>query len=445
MKRNDLAETIVSAALGSASGIQAIRKGGAVLLIQTDSFWLEQLRAASDLIPGNCIPTDTLPISDVDRNRFEEALWPRAAALGAKWTSCDDDTEGVDRTKDLASVVQALAEDIDGGLKREIWLNLPPINCLTLIRVAGTTVRPASLGTGVVFVPYSGDVGELGKDALLQCKAEAKSDDRPTTRIFATAQLLPAWDVATFGKGATRMLQMMVNEGRATILKASGGFMVVMAERVVRRGGEISLQMLHAFRDTSLATVVKGIPTQVSALRTIVETASLSECRRMLKLFFESGRVGVLAGTQFGEDGLLQQTKQGVVNESICLRDQIRHPAMYDSRGLRVIEEVQAIMEVRAVAVGLEKQHLLLGCVLEGGWMPKWEEDDPRFSAWDPATQEWDSLFKVVDRPPEKRSGDTTTSSTDKSKRKRGSQPPAATEGQGSHRPHGEPMEDEDP
>jgi len=44
-----------------------------------------------------------------------------------------------------------------------------------------------------------------------------------------------------------------------------------------------------------------------------VETASLSECKRKLTLFFASGRVGVLAGTQFGDDGLLQQTKQDVV------------------------------------------------------------------------------------------------------------------------------------
>jgi hypothetical protein len=443
MQRNDLAETIVSAALGPVFGIQAIRKRGAVLLIQTGSFWLEQLRAASELIPGNCIPTDTLPISEVDRNRFEEALWPRAAALGAKWTSCDDGTEGVDRTKDLTNVVKALEEDIDGGLKREIWLNLPPINCSTLIQVAGITAQPVLQGTGIVFVPYSGDMGELGKDALLQCKAEAKGDERPTTRIFTTAQLLPEWDVATFGKGATRMLQMMVNEGRATVLKASGGFVVVMAERVVRRGGEISLQMVHAFQDTSLATVVKGIPTQASALRTIVETASLSECKRKLTLFFASGRVGVLAGTQFGDDGLLQQTKQDVVIESICLRDQIRHPAMYDSRGLRVIEEVQTSMGVRAVAVGLEKQHLLLGSILEGGLMPRWDEHDPRFSAWDPAVQEWDSLFQVADRSLEKRSSDTTVSNTDKSKRSRSSQPPAATGGQGSHHQHGEHMEDE--
>jgi len=104
-KRHDLAEIIVGSALETVSGIQAILTGGAVLLIQTDSFWLKQLVEASELIPGNCIPTDSLPISDADRRRFEEALWPRAAALGAKWASCDDGTEGIDRTNDLTSVV----------------------------------------------------------------------------------------------------------------------------------------------------------------------------------------------------------------------------------------------------------------------------------------------------------------------------------------------------
>ena len=329
-------------------------------------------------------------------------------------------------------MVQALEADIDGGLRRELWLNLPPINHSTLIRVADTTMRPEPQGTGIVFVPYSGEVVGIETDNLLQCRPEARSEYKSTTRIFATAQLLPTWNVATFGSGATRILQMMVKEGRATILRAVGGFMVVMAERMVRHGEEISLHMLHAFHDPSLTAVVKGTLTQVSALQATVETASLIECKRKLIQFFQTGRVGILSVTRVGDDGLLQQTKGVVVSDDICLRDQIRHPALYDSRGLRAVEEVQAMLSVRVVAVGPEQQHLLLGRVSEGSLMPAWDEHDPRFLAWDPVLQGWDSLLKVVDRSTEKRSGGEVASGADVGKQSKIPKSSAETGGDGT-------------
>ena len=394
-KRHDLAEIIVSSAMEGRSGIQAIRKGGGVLLVQSGSFWLTQLVQASGVVPGSCIPTNILPIDSDARSRFETALWSRAAALGAKWEECAGETEGTDCTQDLGEVVGALEQDPDGSIRREIWLNLPPLSYSTLIRVGDTKMRPEPQGTGIVFVPHSGDIVGSGADILRQCKAETWSESKPSTRVFTTAQLLPTWDVATFGYGATRMLRVMVEEGRATILKAVGGSMVVMAERATWHGKEILFRMSDTHSDPSLTTSVKGTPTQVSALRVAVETASIQQFKKKMKHFFEIGHIGVLTGTKMGDDGLLQQTSTAGVREDICLRSMLKHPVLYDSRGLRAMEDVMAAMTltVRMVAVGHERQHLLLGVTMEGGLMPAWPDHDPRFAEWNTAEMGFEFLL----------------------------------------------------
>ena len=183
------------------------------------------------------------------------------------------------------------------------------------------------------------------------------------------------------------MLRVMVEEGRATILKAVGGSMVVMAERATWHGKKILFRMSDTYSDPSLTTLVKGTPTQVSALRVAVEKASIQQFKKEGKHFFEIGHIGVLTGTKMGDDGLLQQTSTAGVREDICLRSMLRHPVLYDSRGLRAMEDVMVTMTmtVRMVAVGPERQHLLLGVTMEGGLMPAWPDHDPRFAEWNTA------------------------------------------------------------
>ena len=394
-QRNDLAEAIIGSAMYRGSGIQAIRKGGGVLLVQENSFWLRQLVEASEVIPGSRIPTETLQVTNEDQICFEMALWPRAAALGSKWEICDEGTEGINRTNELPGVVQALKEDIDSRIPKEVWMSLPPINYSTQVRVGDVMLRPDVQGTAIVFVPYSGEIMGIGRETLLRCRAEDRNDLKPTTRIFTTAQLLPTWDVATFGSGAARILQAMANEGRATILRAVGGYIVVMAERAVLHGYEVTFNMQQAFGDPTLMSIAKGTLTQASPLRAALETASLRECKQRLMVYFSTGKMGVLAGTRVGEDGLLRCTAMTAVKEEICLRRIIQHPALCDSRGLRVVEEIVTTLELRAIAVGCDRRHLLIGMATPNNMLSGWRDEDPRFLEWNPEQADIEVLLTM--------------------------------------------------
>ena len=48
---------------------------------------------------------------------------------------------------------------------------------------------------------------------------------------------------------------------------------------------------------------------------------------------------------------------------------------------------------VRMVAVGPERQHLLLGVTMEGGLMPAWPDHDPRFAEWNTAEMGFEFLL----------------------------------------------------
>jgi len=50
-------------------------------------------------------------------------------------------------------------------------------------------------------------------------------------------------------------------------------------------------------------------------------------------------------------------------------------------------------LTVRMVAVGHERQHLLLGVTMEGGLMPAWPDHDPRFAEWNTAEMGFEFLL----------------------------------------------------
>ena len=75
--------------------------------------------------------------------------------------------------------------------------------------------------------------------------------------------------------------------------------------------------------------------------------------------------------------------------------------------------------------------------------MPAWDEHDPRFLAWDPVLQGWDSLLKVVDRSTEKRSGGEVASGADVGKQSKIPKSSAETGGDGTRYQASDSMEED--
>jgi len=66
---NNIVELLVESHLLDREAM-AIRKSGAVLLIQKNSFWKQQLLDADDITPGQSIPTATLPITSESNKKL---------------------------------------------------------------------------------------------------------------------------------------------------------------------------------------------------------------------------------------------------------------------------------------------------------------------------------------------------------------------------------------
>ena len=454
-RRDDIAAILVEADCLSGAAL-AIKTAGATLLIQKDSFWRRQLLEASDLIPGQSIPTDTLPISSEDIEMFEALLFPKAAAIGTKWEETPQ-VGNMIHPNETSELVKALEQGFSMEIRREIWGALPPINHMSLIQVKDDYLRPSIRGPGVIFMPNRGPLTGNWQVDIENCRAEFKSEEpRERVRIRTVAELIPTLDVATFGVGVARILKAMAIAGRAAIRHATNGLIVILAERCTLDGRERSSLLSHGFGD--LEAHFKRIqPKQSVDVQGQLNSLTMRECEQRLQDFFEKGQIGVLASAQVDDDGRLCPVGMEGVGEKLCLRRLIGHPAMCDSRGLDKLSDLSVYMDLRMLKVGELGHHLLMVPPQSDCPLHTCDENDRRLREWDPVQDDLDALLSswkdaqvpqrdnisAVERSTEKRPGGEDASGADGAKKRRNRTPSSKTGGNGA-RNHASESMDED-
>jgi len=437
---NNIVELLVESHLLDREAM-AIRKSGAVLLIQKNSFWKQQLLDADDITPGQSIPTATLPITSESIKNFERHLYSRAAAIGSKWEeTLRGGTEMC--SEEVPDLVKELEQSFAAEIRKEVWGTLPPINHMSCLKVRNSYLRPSILGPGVIFLPHKGQLTGDWMIDIENCRAEFKSQESPEkVRIRTVAELLPDWDVATFGVGPARMLTAMVRDGRALVKQAVGGLVAILAERYVLDGQEQSSLVSHGFADSQ----VHLTPAQLAQsfdLQGRLNKLTMKECEKRLSVFFERGQLGVLASVQTNQQEKLCPVATEGVRADLCLRRLIQHPAMCDSRGLEKLNDVIEELGLCMLKVGEHGHHILIGSRQSGHPCFTYPENDTRLKRWDPARDDIHALESpendnsTDERPTEKRLGSEVASSTEVTKRSRGRKSSAETGGQRlSHQP----------
>ena len=392
LQRHDIVEMLVEINLLRHEA-EAIRKAGAVLLIRKGSFWRQQILNDASMVPGHSIPTATLPITPQDIAKFEAQVFPRAAAIGSRWEETLPWGNQMSE-KEVPALVTALGQRFATEIPWEVWSQLSTINHASFLKVKQSHLRPSIQGPGVIFLPSQAPLtGDWRRD-LENCRAEIRSDEPPErVQIRTPAELCTTLDVTTFGVGAARIFNTMVQEGRATIKQAEGGLVVIMAERYVLDGQERSSTISQGFKNID-ATLQRTQLSQSVNLQEKLNKFTMKECERQLQaFFFEQERVGVLASAQIDSQGKLCSTGTEGVLDELCLRKLIGHPSLCDSRGLEKLNDLIEDETVLARKVGKQGHHLLIGWSKSDCPFLTCNADDSRLSAWDPTREDLHALL----------------------------------------------------